>query len=1132
MPLEITGVFDELCPSAQVWKIQSLEIDLGTIDYNELEHELTARLRRQLTEKLTDLILQTNTDSSVEILDRNTSLMDMISHFLLHGFVPWNSKTNDWSLNQVLADQLKTNRSRVIATLREIGITHEDVRRRIAWQVSEDNIIEIIKSLEPGNYNQVIDFSNEMTRIQSTENIVQAGLADFRKNLWLSILNYLLAERGTVFNKIAFIKSNLRQIAAHYNMSYGELIEMIERALSKVEQHVIVKAGIMIALKTLVKEDGADGLKIHTGKEQRTDYWQVLKMSLSNASLDKKEIEINDLIAGLSDLDEGRFREVLLSLRNDENGLLSATHRLNESSLETMFSALIPGNRVISAESINFLDMLCRESGLDIDRKFLWRAGLKFLLDKKQVSFTSAEFLNYIITEISRERQVSQSDIIRRLINVKVPSSAKSAEAFEIFNDLTSLFISGSPADNSASALRLNELLTKLVEQLITQEDKSLFVSMQSLAVKYMLLNPKAAYDVLLAYTDKESLGKLLHYILDDHLADVLNRNTVKTSESINSFQADDQNRSKGPRNGIYQIKSGSKLSIGEIFSLIEQSISTGAGTIAFGAKNFHLSELILTGIEVRASEVRRIISNTPFSEQRIEMLQIAIPLDQFSLLITNDAPTTLYDAVKTIRTLYDLMILIAPDLVDDKLLNLYWKQLWQAIKTNSLSAPDLKNLLQQSFQKLAKDIAINSEYVIAEIKKRDIRLTPRLRNALVEYLPAFSSMPDSPRSKEADELENYRQNGQLHDLTCHIIINKQIPGWVKRDGRTINELLIEITDHHPEYLLIILKHEIIAERRLQWLGQVINFKTLIGSIIRLNRPQQLLLNNIAALYEAFGRIRIGGISAKEMQYLLFKKLIKAWTMNDWSVISATNIWNELTWSLSSRYGIPGAQFIQDIERSGLYLSPSLQIAFDQLKEGKTKPVKDGDRSAALKQVRQLLQKKESSSIIKDAIPVRNAGLVLINGYLPVLLERLELIKNKTFVDVVSQSHAVHYLQYVVTGLSRTEEFLMPLNKIICGLPLSFPVEDGIEISDAHKNMIEGLIKAMISHWSQIGESSINGFRGNWLVRDGLLTEHDDRWELTVEKRAYDLLLQRSPFSFSIIKYPWMDKPLHVNWAY
>jgi hypothetical protein len=30
--------------------------------------------------------------------------------------------------------------------------------------------------------------------------------------------------------------------------------------------------------------------------------------------------------------------------------------------------------------------------------------------------------------------------------------------------------------------------------------------------------------------------------------------------------------------------------------------------------------------------------------------------------------------------------------------------------------------------------------------------------------------------------------------------------------------------------------------------------------------------------------------------------------------------------------------------------------------------------------------------------------------------------------------------------------------------------------------------------------------RGNFLVRDGLLSEEQDKWELTVEKRAYDIL--------------------------
>lgn len=165
-------------------------------------------------------------------------------------------------------------------------------------------------------------------------------------------------------------------------------------------------------------------------------------------------------------------------------------------------------------------------------------------------------------------------------------------------------------------------------------------------------------------------------------------------------------------------------------------------------------------------------------------------------------------------------------------------------------------------------------------------------------------------------------------------------------------------------------------------------------------------------------------------------------------------------------------------------------------------------------------------------ILIKNAGLMLLNSYILLLFERLGLVHDKKFIDTENQTAAVNYLQYTVTGISHTEDFLLPLNKILCGLPLSQPVGEGISISDEHKTIIDGLIKAVISHWPAIGSTSIEGFRGNWLVRDGLLVERDDRWELTVEKRAYDILISKSPFSFSIIKYPWMDKPVHVIWPY
>jgi len=163
-------------------------------------------------------------------------------------------------------------------------------------------------------------------------------------------------------------------------------------------------------------------------------------------------------------------------------------------------------------------------------------------------------------------------------------------------------------------------------------------------------------------------------------------------------------------------------------------------------------------------------------------------------------------------------------------------------------------------------------------------------------------------------------------------------------------------------------------------------------------------------------------------------------------------------------------------------------------------------------------------------IAVKNAGLVLLQNYFTILFERLNLIKEGKFISEQSQEDAVHYLQYIVTGLTDSQESSLILNKILCGLPLSTPVTSNFPISEAHKDLIEGMIHSSIGFWKAIGDTSVNGFRDNWLAREGALKEEDGRWSLSVEKRAYDILIAKCPFSFSIINFPWMQKPLYVNW--
>jgi hypothetical protein len=52
------------------------------------------------------------------------------------------------------------------------------------------------------------------------------------------------------------------------------------------------------------------------------------------------------------------------------------------------------------------------------------------------------------------------------------------------------------------------------------------------------------------------------------------------------------------------------------------------------------------------------------------------------------------------------------------------------------------------------------------------------------------------------------------------------------------------------------------------------------------------------------------------------------------------------------------------------------------------------------------------------------------------------------------------------------------------------------------------------------------------LQRDGLLFNGDDftPWKITIERKGQDLLLDRLPWSYSIIKLPWIKGMINVEW--
>lgn len=169
-----------------------------------------------------------------------------------------------------------------------------------------------------------------------------------------------------------------------------------------------------------------------------------------------------------------------------------------------------------------------------------------------------------------------------------------------------------------------------------------------------------------------------------------------------------------------------------------------------------------------------------------------------------------------------------------------------------------------------------------------------------------------------------------------------------------------------------------------------------------------------------------------------------------------------------------------------------------------------------------------------DAIFIGNAGLVLFSPYLPTLFERLDLLTDTDtgprIVDAEAMSRGVHLLQYLVDARCDAPEPELVLNKLLCGLPSAQPVAASFVPSKAELAVCDGLIGAVIANWSILGNASPAALRETFLQREGRLTHGADRWNLQVQRKTVDVLVDQVPWSFAMVYHRWMGEAVHVTW--
>lgn len=175
---------------------------------------------------------------------------------------------------------------------------------------------------------------------------------------------------------------------------------------------------------------------------------------------------------------------------------------------------------------------------------------------------------------------------------------------------------------------------------------------------------------------------------------------------------------------------------------------------------------------------------------------------------------------------------------------------------------------------------------------------------------------------------------------------------------------------------------------------------------------------------------------------------------------------------------------------------------------------------------------KNKEKLLTDnhEIYVRNAGLILAHPFLNELLKRADCLDNQNLLRADRQDYAVHLLHFLCTGLEMPMEHELTFEKFICGLPVSRPVVRNMELSEEDKTECNELLNSIIENWTALKNTSAEGLRQNFFLRNGKLDLHQSPVKLYVERNTIDILLEKLPWSVSVVKLPWINDLIFIEW--
>jgi hypothetical protein len=233
----ISDVFDACDTGPEVVRIDRLEIDLGTVAYDDLESALTGRLTQALQNTLHTRSTRTSTDAAVTArrFSARQNDLDLMAHFLSTGRLPWwAERRSQADVTRTMSNLIDKAHRELIACLRQQSAPDNPVLSRLVRQFEPGLVWRLIARLAPAAVQTIDHNLTALLVLHTARAILPLPSRELAWVMWEALLRRLLTHGSTDRLTDTIVAAALRKISASYQLRPSRLLRNLKTSNKQV----------------------------------------------------------------------------------------------------------------------------------------------------------------------------------------------------------------------------------------------------------------------------------------------------------------------------------------------------------------------------------------------------------------------------------------------------------------------------------------------------------------------------------------------------------------------------------------------------------------------------------------------------------------------------------------------------------------------------------------------------------------------------------------------------------------------------------------------------------------------------------------------------------------------------------